>query len=56
MRGISITKLQIPITLGFTILKYKVKGTIFQIYILNLYHNSKIEDKSLYKKFYSSYV
>lgn len=40
----------------FIILKYKIWEIIFQIAIFNLYYNSKIGDKSLYKKFYFIYI
>lgn len=49
--GISVIRLQIPITPYFTITDYKVQRATFQLVVFDLHKNSKLEDKSLYKKF-----
>lgn len=54
--GISITKLKILITSSFAITNYKMQKVTFWLAILDLYKNSKLEDKDLYQRFYSIYV
>lgn len=53
---ISITKLQILIKPSFVVLGYKVQRASFQKVVPNLYHNSKVRDKNLHKRFHSTYV
>lgn len=55
IHNISVIRLQILMTPGFVVSEYKVQGAIFQIAILDLHHNSKAGDKSLHKRFYSTY-
>lgn len=54
--GISITRLQIPMTPGFAVTEYKVQGATFQSAILDLHRNSKSGDKGSHKRFCSTYV
>lgn len=56
MHDISITRLQILMTLRIAVMKYKVQQTIFQIVVLDLYMNTKLENKGLHKRFYSTYI
>ncbi len=56
MRGISVTSLQIPMTLGFAITDYKVQEATFRTVVLDLHRDSKARDKGLHKRFCSTYV
>lgn len=56
VHGIKVTRLQIPMTPGFVVLKYKVQGAIFQTAMLDMHYNSKSRDKILHKKFCSMYI
>lgn len=56
IRGISVTRLQIPMTPRFAVTDYKVQGATFRTVILDLHRHSKCKDKSSYKRFYSTYV
>lgn len=56
IHGISITRLQIPIMLGFAVIEYKDQAVIFLIAVFNLYKNTKLGNKSSYKKFCSIYI
>lgn len=53
---IIIARLEISMTLGFAITEYKVEETLFQMAIFDLYTNTKLRDKSLYKRFYFTYT
>ncbi len=56
MRGISVTRLQIPMTPGFAVTEYKVRGATFRTAVLDLHKNTKSGDKGLHKRFCSIYV
>lgn len=48
LRDISVTRLQIPIMLGFAVTDYKVQGTLFQTVILDLYKKFNSKSGGLY--------
>lgn len=56
MHHISVARLQILMIPDFAITEYKVKGATFQMVILDLYRNTKLENQSSYKRFCSNYV
>ncbi len=56
MRGISVTRLQIPMTPEFAITDYKVQGATFRTVMLNLHKHFKSTDKGLHKRFCFTYV
>ncbi len=56
MRGMSVTRLQIPMTPGFAVTDYKVQGATFRTAVLDLHRHSKSRDKGSHKRFCSTYV
>lgn len=56
IHNINVAKLQILIALGFVVMEYKIQVVIFRIIVLELYKNTNSEDKSLNKRFCSTYI
>ncbi len=55
-RGISVTRLQIPIISEFAVTDYKSQEATFRTVVLDVHNHSKSRDKGLHKRFCSTYV
>lgn len=56
IRGISVSRLQIPMTPGFAVTDYKIQGATFRSALLDLRRGSKINGSGGHKRFCSTYV
>lgn len=54
--GVNITRIQILITLSFTVTDYKIQGAMFRTAVLDLQRGSKLDGIVLHKQFCSTYV